>query len=97
VTAFTGFDDHRAWTGLDTRIWLGVLCIAVLTSWAAVQHYLIDRASRAASAMTRAAISRPLYRDRTGPQPALQTGPRPVLASLDGRARPRHARPASSR
>ena len=82
IGMFTGFDNHRAWTELDTRIWLCVLGGALLSSWAAVQHYLIDRASRAASAMTRAALTRPFDRD-TGPLARI-TGPMARLSQLPG-------------
>jgi len=69
--AFTGFDDHPGFGELDARLWFCSLGASMLLSWAAIQRHLIGRASRAATAMTQAALSRPLYRDQTGPQPAL--------------------------
>ena len=78
----------------DDRIWLPLLGAALLASWAAVQDYLIDRASQAANAMARAALTRPFDRD-SGPMPrpatgplARITGPMARLSLLDG---PAHA------
>lgn len=83
--AFTGFDGEPGFSPLDFRIWLCAVSAAVLASWAAIQHYLIDRASQAANAMTRAALTRP-FDHGTGPMLKAATGPLPKISLLDGPA-----------
>lgn len=81
----------------DDRVWLPLLGAALLASWAAVQARLIDRASDAASAMTRAVLTRPFSRGDSGPMPAIPL----QLAGNDGPPRPsaagRHAARRASR
>ena len=72
--------------GADDRIWVPLLGAAMVASWAAVQYYLVDRASRAAGAMAQAALSRPLYRDVTGPQ--IPVPPRPDAHASNGHTQP---------
>lgn len=79
VTAFTGFDNHRAWSALDERVWTCALCGALVATLATTA----GKAARLYVGMTKQAISRPPY-----------SGPPSVplkIVPVQGRQPARHA------
>jgi hypothetical protein len=88
IGTFTGYDDNlREYSALDWRIWFCMLGVAVASTLA----LKMTHASRAYVAMTKAAISRPLYGvPDSGQELATGTGPLAQLVPLQGRPRGRH-------
>jgi hypothetical protein len=68
---------------LPGHIWACCLTAAAASSITALQTVVIAERNRIMQSLAAAAVSRPAYRDQTGPLPA--------VASLAGRARPQRA------
>ena len=82
IGTFTGYDDDiRHYSALDWRIWLAMLAVAVASTTAAAILY----AARLYTAMTKAAVTRPLYGvPDSGQELATGTGPMAQLVPLPG-------------
>ena len=91
IGTWTGYDDNwHVYSALDERIWFCMLGVAVASTTAAA----ILHAGRLYTAMTKAAVTRPLG---VVPQPgqmelATGTGPMAQLVPLQGAHRGQHAR-----
>ena len=73
---------------LPAHVWTCCLAVATASTITALQTIVVAERNRAMTSLTEAALTRPFYRDQTGPQPVL-----PQPASLDERRQ----RPASPR
>ena len=82
IGTFTGYDDDiRHYSALDWRIWLAMLAVAVGSSLGA----MMTHGGRLYAAMTKAAVTRPLYGvPDSGQELATGTGPMAQLVPLPG-------------
>jgi hypothetical protein len=82
IGTFTGYDDNwHDYSALDWRIWFCMLGVAVASTLA----LKMTHASRAYVAMTKAAVTRPLYGvPDSGQELATGTGPLAQLVPLQG-------------
>jgi len=79
-----------SFTRADWRLWGCLVAAAAVASLAALQQALVARSTRIYEAHTQAVLSRPLYRDPTGPLPAVPA--QPAAPASGGRIpRGRHA------
>lgn len=76
---------------LPVHVWTCCLALAASTTLALLQTVVVIERNRIMQSLATAAITRPVYQDQTGPQPAVQTPKLAALASLDGHARPQRA------
>lgn len=82
VWALTGL-TAAAWTAeidvdalnLPAHVWAACLTIAGASTLALLQTVVVIERNRIMQSMAQAVITRPMYRDPTGPQPVLQTVP----------------------
>ena len=101
--------------GLATASWAAVIILDALNEPGHIREYMLVLAgvstlsllnslggaerTSAITSLAKAAVTRPFYRDRTGPQPARHSGPNPLpppaVVSLDGAGRPRPGRHAT--
>jgi hypothetical protein len=106
VGTFSGFDCHAGpFTPLDRRIWMCVLAVALITTWAAIQTAAVAKFARSNRKLATAVLERPL--NQTGPMlraaadAALDnTGPHPAVsrpADLRAARRKRHGQPSTPR
>ena len=79
---------------LPEHIWAACLIASGASTLALLQTVVVIERNRVIGALAKAAITRPFYRDHTGPQPAA-TQPGPV--SLDERRHKQHGRHAIAR
>ena len=73
------------------HVWTCCLAIAASATLALLQTVVVIERNRIMQSLAKAAITRPIYDDPTGPHPVARTGPLAAVASLDGGARPQRA------
>jgi hypothetical protein len=66
------------------RIWMPLLAAAAAATIAGFNLLLAARADRSNRALATAVLSRPLYRDPTGPIPAVPPQPQPAAPASNG-------------
>lgn len=79
---------------LPGHIWAACLTAAGTSTLATLQTVVVIERNRIMQSLATAALTRPFYRNQTGPQPVIPPQPGPV--SLDDRRHKRHGRHANA-